>query len=67
MHLHVCEALDKVLGDTHRHELIEFDKFKVEEIHKYARTVEAQTAELDCIRALHHRLEFLMGIIDRQS
>ena len=52
IHIQTCEALEKVLGAEFRKTLIDFERFKINELYAYN-----QTATVDCVRIMHERLQ----------
>ena len=56
LHMSVCEALDRVVGDDYRKNLLEFENAKIKEIHKYL----LKSTGPRCVYVMHHRLLSLL-------
>jgi hypothetical protein len=51
MHLQICDAIQEVSGKDYQTELVEFERKKIKELEKYAKT-----SDFGCINSMHQRL-----------
>ena len=63
VHTQICEALEKIIGNDYRMNLVEFERSKNQELGEYVKG-----AGPVCVKYMHHRLQtFLNWMVEKDS
>ena len=62
IHLQICEAFENIVGTEFRKQLIDFERFKVNELYPYV-----QTASIDCVRIMDERCQSFLKFFHKND